>query len=125
MVRQRHSYRHLKVFGCHAYVHVQKDKWVKLKPKTCSCIFLGYRDDKFGYRIWDLATKKFIRCRDKVFMEEKTIINWEKEKSGSSYEFTERIHPDEERTQSTKSGMLAKEQSEPIESRQGSDSAEV
>ena len=40
------SYRHLKVFGCLAYVHVAKDKWGKLDLKTRPCIFLGYGDDE-------------------------------------------------------------------------------
>ena len=43
------SYRHLKVFGCLAYLHVAKDKRGKLDPKSRPCIFLGYRDDEFGY----------------------------------------------------------------------------
>ena len=25
----------------------------KLDPKTRPCIFLGYGDDEFGYRVWD------------------------------------------------------------------------
>ena len=49
------SYRHLKVFSCLAYVHVAKDKWGKVDPKTCPCIFLGYDDDESGYRLWNLA----------------------------------------------------------------------
>ena len=69
------SYRHLKVFGCLAYVCVAKDQRGKLDPKTRPYIFLGYDDDEFGYRLWDIANKKVIRSRDIVFMEEKTIVN--------------------------------------------------
>ena len=69
------SYRHMKVFGCLAYVHVAKDKYKKLDPKTRPCIFLGYGDDEFSYRQWNLEEKKVIRSRDIVFMEEKTIAN--------------------------------------------------
>ena len=54
------SYRRLKVFGCLAYVHVAKDKQGKLDPKTRLCIFLGYGDDEFGYRLWNLEKKKVI-----------------------------------------------------------------
>ena len=43
------SYRHLKVFGFLAYVHVAKDKREKFDPKTRPCIFLGYGDDESGY----------------------------------------------------------------------------
>ena len=62
------------------------------------CIFLGYMDDEFGYQLWDLAKKWVIRSRDIVFMEEKTIANWVKEKSGSSSELIGRKQPEEVRT---------------------------
>ena len=68
------------MFGCLAYVHVAKEKQGKLDLKTRSCIFLGYGDDEFGYRLWNLAEKKVIRSRDIVFMEEKTITDWDTEK---------------------------------------------
>ena len=73
-------YQHLRVFGCLPFVHVAKDQRGKLDPKSWPCIFLGYGDDEFGYRLWDLAEKKVIRSRDIVFMEEKTMIVWENEK---------------------------------------------
>ena len=55
-------------------------------------------DDEFGYQLWDLAKKWVIRSRDIVFMEEKTIANWVKEKSGSSSELIGRKQPEEVRT---------------------------
>ena len=54
------SYRHLKVFNYLTYVHVAKDKWGKLDPKTRPSIFLGYGDDAFGYRLWNIQEKKVI-----------------------------------------------------------------
>ena len=74
------SYRHLKVFGCLAYVYVAKDKPGKLDLKTHRCIFLGYRDEEFDYRLWNLEEKKVFRSRNIVFMEEKTIVDWESDK---------------------------------------------
>ena len=68
-------YRHLKVFSCLAYVHVAKEKQGRLDPKTRPCIFLGYGDDEFGYRLWNLEEKKVMWSRDIVFMEEKTITD--------------------------------------------------
>ena len=35
------SYKHLRVFGCRAYVHICKDKRSKLDDKAKECIFLG------------------------------------------------------------------------------------
>ena len=49
------SYRHLKVFGCVAYVHIAKERRGKLDPKSRPCIFLGFGEDEFGYRLWDLV----------------------------------------------------------------------
>ena len=68
-------YRHLKVFSYLAYVPVAKDKRENLDPKTRPCIFLGYGDDEFDYRVWSLEEKKVIRSRDIVFIEEKTIVD--------------------------------------------------
>ena len=83
---------------------VAKDKEGKLDPKTNPWIFLGYGDDEFGYRLWNLDQKKVIRSRDKVFMEAKTIANWESEKRTTSSELTDRdrleqtrIYPDGDR----------------------------
>ena len=56
------SYQHLKVFGCLAYMHLSKDQRSKLDSESKPCIFLGYSEDEFGYRLWDI-----------VFMEDKTI----------------------------------------------------
>ena len=74
------SYQHLKVFECLAYVHVAKERRGKLDPKTRPCIFLGYGTDKFGYRVWDPVDKKVFWSRDIIFMEDKTLADWELEK---------------------------------------------
>src|ERR1700730_7474911 len=39
------SVSHLRVFGCRAYAHVQKDKCRPFEPKSRKCIFLGYPVD--------------------------------------------------------------------------------
>ena len=49
-----------------------------------------YNDDEFGYRLWNLAEKKVIRGRDIVFMDEKTIVDWESEKKTTSSKSTDR-----------------------------------
>ena len=67
------SFKHLRVFGCRAFVHVPRDKRSKLDSKTKQCIFLGYSNEEFGYRLWDPAIKKIIRSRDIVFFEDQTI----------------------------------------------------
>lgn len=39
------SYKHLRVFGCTAYVHIRREERNKLDPKSLKCIFLGYGDN--------------------------------------------------------------------------------
>ena len=55
------SYSHLKVFGCKAFVHMPKGQRSKLDSKFTSCIFVGYGDAEFGYKLWDPKEKKMIR----------------------------------------------------------------
>ena len=46
-------FSHLKVFGCISYVHIDSDAHSKLDAKSKICLFIGYGDEKFGYRFWD------------------------------------------------------------------------
>ena len=61
------------MFGYMTFAHVLRDKWSKLDNKTKQCIFLGYSNEEFGYRLWDPTTKKIIRSRDVIFFENQTI----------------------------------------------------
>ncbi|GJS33328.1 retrovirus-related pol polyprotein from transposon TNT 1-94 [Tanacetum coccineum] len=54
------SYRHLRVFGCKAFVHIPKDERSKLDVKTKPCVFLGYGQDEFGYKLYDPAERETI-----------------------------------------------------------------
>uniref|UniRef100_A0A2N9EW40 Integrase catalytic domain-containing protein n=1 Tax=Fagus sylvatica TaxID=28930 RepID=A0A2N9EW40_FAGSY len=55
------SYAHLKVFGCKTFAHVPKEQRLKLDDKATPCIFVGYGDAEFGYKLWDPKKKKMIR----------------------------------------------------------------
>ena len=55
------SYSHLKVFGCKAFAYVPKEQRLKLDSKAIPCIFVGYGDAKFSYKIWDLEKNKIIK----------------------------------------------------------------
>ncbi|PKI62640.1 hypothetical protein CRG98_016911 [Punica granatum] len=72
------SYKHLRVFGCRASVHIPRDERSKLDAKAKQCIFLGYAHEEFGYRFWDPDSKKIIRSRDVVFFEDQTIEDLQK-----------------------------------------------
>ena len=71
-------YDHLQVFGCKAFVHVPKDERSKLDVKTRQCIFIGYGQDEYGYRLYDPVEKKLVRSRDVEFMEDQTIEDIDK-----------------------------------------------
>ena len=58
----------------------------KLDPQSWPSIFLLYKNDEFGYRLWDLAEKKVIWSWDIVFVEEKKIVDWEIENKSSTTE---------------------------------------
>lgn len=61
------SFKHLRVFGCRAFVHIPKDETSKLDMKSKQCIFLGYGHEDFGYIFYDPVEKKLVRSRDVVF----------------------------------------------------------
>nr|GEX22810.1 retrotransposon protein, putative, Ty1-copia subclass [Tanacetum cinerariifolium] len=62
------NYEMLRIFGCVAYSHVNREK---LKPRDIKCIFMGYPDGVKGYRLWRLddVKPKIIISRDVVFNE--------------------------------------------------------
>jgi hypothetical protein len=62
--------KHLRVFGCDAYVHVLDQERTKLEAKAMKCIFIGY--DKIrdrGYKFYDVSNNKVIIRRDATFNE--------------------------------------------------------
>ena len=63
------SVAHLRVFGCRAYAHVQKDKRHSFQPKSRKCIFLGYPVDYKGWKCWDPSTNEVFISRDVRFVE--------------------------------------------------------
>ena len=42
---------------------------VNLDAKSKICFFIGYGDEKFGYRFWDEQNRKIIRSRNVIFNE--------------------------------------------------------
>ena len=51
---------HLRVWGCLAYVHIQKDKRSSLGPHMEKCIFIGYPPGYKGWKFYNPLTKKTI-----------------------------------------------------------------
>ncbi|KAI0923982.1 hypothetical protein AcV5_010529 [Taiwanofungus camphoratus] len=51
---------HLRVWGCTAYVHIQKDQRSALGPHMQKCVFIGYPDGYKGWKFYNPTTKKTI-----------------------------------------------------------------
>ena len=69
LYKQRPDFSHLKVFGSIAYVHIPDEKRRKLDPKAEKCVFIGYAQDRKGYKCYNPSTKKTWVSRDVVFDE--------------------------------------------------------
>ncbi|MCO5603077.1 hypothetical protein L7F22_057221 [Adiantum nelumboides] len=54
---KKHDLRHLKVFGCIAYVHVPDELRTKLDPKAEKCIFIGYSLEQKWYKCYNPITR--------------------------------------------------------------------
>ncbi|KAK3014045.1 hypothetical protein RJ639_008039 [Escallonia herrerae] len=63
------NYSFLRVFGCIAYAHIDKEERTKLDSKSHKCVFIGYGGDEYGYRLWDYEHNKIIRSRNVIFDE--------------------------------------------------------
>ena len=63
------KFSHLKVFGCVSYTHIDYNAHSKFDAKSKICFFIGYGDEKFGYRFWDEQNRKIIRSRNVIFNE--------------------------------------------------------
>ncbi len=66
---EKPSVDHLRIFGCHSFVHIPKDERKKLDFKSKKCVFLGYGSTSKGYRLYDPVKKKVILSRDVIFNE--------------------------------------------------------
>ena len=51
---------HLRVWGCVAYVHVQRDKRSSLGSHMEKCIFIGYPEGYKGWKFYNPKTKKVV-----------------------------------------------------------------
>jgi hypothetical protein len=72
-IGKKPSLKHLRFFGCDAYVHVPKENESKLDNKVEKCIFIGYKNGIKGYKLWNPITKKIVCNQDVVFREVKDV----------------------------------------------------
>ncbi|GLT26816.1 hypothetical protein SLA2020_018580 [Shorea laevis] len=63
-----------------------KEQRSKLDDKAIPCIFVGYGDEEFGYRLWDPEKKKTVKSRDVVLHEHEKINDLKEDKATRSIE---------------------------------------
>jgi hypothetical protein len=63
------SVDHFRVFGCRAWVHVQKDQRKSFQSKTRKCIFIGYPSDYKAWNCYDPVSRQVYVSRDVIFDE--------------------------------------------------------
>ena len=63
------SYNHIRIFGSEAYVHVPKEKRLKLDVKAKKMVFVGYAEERKAYRFLDRKTNQIMISRDAKFIE--------------------------------------------------------
>ncbi|POM58554.1 Hypothetical protein PHPALM_36782 [Phytophthora palmivora] len=67
--KSKPNVKHMRIFGCKAYVLTQKEKRLKWDPKAREDIFLGYEERSKAYRVYDIETGKVVISRDVTFDE--------------------------------------------------------
>ena len=72
----RPSVEHLKVFGCVAYVHVDKKKRDKLELNAKRGIFVGYRKTTKQFRILDPKTGAITESSHVIFKENQKVVQF-------------------------------------------------
>jgi transposase InsO family protein len=60
---------HLRIIGCVAYAHINRQLRTKLDAKATKCILVGYGNECKAYRIWDPKTDRVYHSRDVTFDE--------------------------------------------------------
>ena len=60
---------HLRIFGCSAYVTINKKKRRKLDPKNREMTFISYEPGSKGYQFWDKDSRSVVISRDVKFDE--------------------------------------------------------
>ena len=64
---------HLRVFGCHVYVHIPKEKRTKMDPSGKKGVFVGYSETSKAYKIYIPSQRQIEVSRDVTFHEESTL----------------------------------------------------
>ena len=71
---------HLRIIGCHVYIHVPKEKRSKLEPSYKKGIFVVYSETSKAYRIY-VPGQRFIEVNREVTFHEEVAFRCSREMS--------------------------------------------
>ncbi|CAI5708930.1 unnamed protein product [Hyaloperonospora brassicae] len=63
------SVKHMRIFGCQAYILTPREKRLKWDPKARVGIFMGYEEVSKAYRVFDIEAGQVVISRDVNFDE--------------------------------------------------------
>jgi hypothetical protein len=63
----------LRIFGCHVYIHVPKEKRKNMEPSGKKGVFVGYSENSEAYMIYVPSQRQIEVSRDVTFHEEATF----------------------------------------------------
>ncbi len=93
--------KHLKPFGCVAYVYIPAEKRNKFDPKAWKGGMMGYAEDRKAYRVYDPFNKRIIISADVRFSEYEYFFA--KEGNKERHDGLEYVIEDEEKGESSES----------------------
>jgi hypothetical protein len=64
---------HLRIFGCPVFIHVPKEKRMKLEPSGKKGTFVGYSETSKAYIIYILGQRQIEISRDVTFDEDEAF----------------------------------------------------
>uniref|UniRef100_A0AAV1TT31 Polyprotein n=1 Tax=Peronospora matthiolae TaxID=2874970 RepID=A0AAV1TT31_9STRA len=67
--KSKPSVKHMRVFGCRAFILTPREKRLKWDPKACEGMFMGYEEASKAYRVYDIETDQVVISRDITFDE--------------------------------------------------------
>jgi len=69
MFKEKPDIADMRIFGCVAFVHVEKQKRDKLDDRAFKGVFVGYAGKTRGYLVYNPTTKKLVTSRNVTFDE--------------------------------------------------------
>uniref|UniRef100_A0AAV1VJ38 Retroviral polymerase SH3-like domain-containing protein n=1 Tax=Peronospora matthiolae TaxID=2874970 RepID=A0AAV1VJ38_9STRA len=67
--KSKPSVKHMRVFGCRAFILTPREKRLKWDPKACEGMFMGYEEASKAYRVYDIEAGQVVISRDITFDE--------------------------------------------------------